>query len=58
VLATEEEQRWNKGKGVREVRLVETCEGVQVQPAGTISNNFFEFFFLYSVKQYIISILY
>jgi len=35
VLAAEEEQRWNRSKGVREVKLVETCEDVQVQATGT-----------------------
>ena len=35
VLAAEEEQRWNRSKGVREAKLVETCEGVQVKAAGT-----------------------
>jgi len=36
VLAAEEEQHWNRSKGVREAKFVETCEGVQVQTAGTI----------------------
>ena len=27
VLAAEEEQRWNRSKGVREVKLVDTHEG-------------------------------
>jgi len=35
VLAAEEEQRWNRSKGVREAKLVETCEGIQVKAAGT-----------------------
>jgi len=34
VLATDEEKRWNRSKSVREAKLVETCEGVQVKVTG------------------------
>ena len=38
----EEEQRWNRSKGVREAKLVETCEGVKVQAARTLLLGVFE----------------